>query len=377
VLSAPDVVFIGGGLIGLATAWRAATVGLSTVVVDPQPGRAASHAAAGMLAPVTEVRPGEEELLRLNLASAERYPSFVAELEEATGIDPGYWPCGTVAVARDGDDMAALDDLYVFQRELGLAAERLTRTGCRELEPALSPGVRGGYLVPGDHQIDNRALVRALMAACERAGVELRRGTVRAVQECRGAAPVVRLDTGDAVAAGTVVLCAGCWSAGIPGLVHEAAPPVRPVKGQLVHLVSRSAAPLLEHTVRGAELYVVPRRDGRVVVGATVEEQGFDRAATAGAVLALLRDAHELVPEIAELELVEIAVGLRPGSPDNAPIIGRTSMEGLVVATGHYRSGVLLTPVTADSVVELLVHGAVPEIIAPFSPERFARERVA
>src|SRR4029453_7637029 len=350
-----DAVVVGGGVIGLGIAWRAATAGLSVTVVDEAPGRGASWAAAGMLAPVTELHYGEDELLALNLASAARWPGFAAEVEEASGQPVGYRPGGTLAVARDADDKPALEDLYRFQRGAGLEVQRLRSRECRQLEPGLHPSIRGGVLAAGDHQVDHRALVLALLGACERAGG---RGWVRAGGEPR--------------AAGPVVLAAGCWSGGLGGLAAEALPPVRPVKGQLLYLRGPADQPLCSRNVRGLEVYVVPRGDGRVVVGATVEEQGFDTTVTAGAVHDRLRAARELLPDPAELELLETVVGLRPGSPDNAPMLGPAGPQGLVVATGHYPNGILLPPVTADAVAELLATGQVPELIAPFGLGRFA-----
>jgi glycine oxidase len=378
---------VGGGVIGLGIAWRAATAGLSVTVVDEAPGRGASWAAAGMLAPVTEVHYGERPLLGLNLAAAARWPGFAAEVEEASGRSVGYRPGGTLAVARDADDNAALEDLYRFQLRCGLEVERLRGRECRQLEPGLAPGIRGGVLAAGDHQVDNRALVEALLIACRRAGVRMVAGRVAelAVEGDRvggvvlagGASagdggPAPSLAAGETLAAGTVVLAAGCWSGGLGGLAAESLPPVRPVKGQLLYLRGPADQPLCSRNVRGLEVYVVPRGDGRVVVGATVEEQGFDTRVTAGAVHDLLRAAMELLPDVAELELAETVVGLRPGSPDNAPMLGPAGPEGLVVATGHYRNGILLTPVTADAVAELLATGRVPELIAPFGPSRFA-----
>ena len=385
-----DVVVVGGGVIGLGIAWRAAQAQLAVTVVDEAPGQGASWAAAGMLAPVTEVHYGEGPLLALNLDAAGRWPSFAAEVEEASGRPVGYTPWGTLAVARDADDNAALEDLYQFQLRNGLDVQRLRSRECRQLEPGLAPSIRGGVLAAGDHQVDNRALVQALLVACERAGVRMVAGRVAelATQGDRvtgvvlgggetagggsggpdGGAPAA----GATLSAGTVVLAAGCWSGGLGGLAAEALPPVRPVKGQLLYLRGPADQPLCSRNVRGLEVYVVPRGDGRVVVGATVEEQGFDTRVTAGAVHDLLRAAMELLPDAAELELVETVVGLRPGSPDNAPMLGPAGPEGLVVATGHYRNGILLTPVTADAIAELLASGQVPELIAPFGPGRFA-----
>jgi glycine oxidase len=367
-----DAVVVGGGVIGLGIAWRATQAGMTVTVVDEAPGRGASWAAAGMLAPVTELHYGEDELLALNLASAARWPGFAAEVEEASGQPVGYRPGGTLAVARDADDIAALEDLYRFQLRCGLDVQRLRSRECRQLEPGLHPSIRGGVLAAGDHQVDNRALVLALLGACERAGVRMLAGRVAELATQGDRVTGVVLAGGEAHSAGTVVLAAGCWSGRLGGLAAEALVPVRPVKGQLLYLRGPADQPLCSGNVRGLEVYVVPRGDGRVVVGATVEEQGFDTRVTAGSVHDLLRAAMELLPDTAQLELLETVVGLRPGSPDNAPMLGPAGPEGLVVATGHYRNGILLTPVTADAVAELLATGQVPELIAPFGPGRFA-----
>jgi glycine oxidase len=370
--AAGDVVVVGGGVVGLGVAWRAAQAGMAVTVVDPAPGRGASWAAAGMLAPVTEVHYGEQALLRLNLAAADRWPAFAAELEEAAGAPIGYRRCGTLTVARDADDNAALEDLYRFQLRCGLQVERLRSRDCRRLEPGLAPSVRGGVLAPGDHQVDNRAMADALVAAGERAGVRLLLGRAAELLVDGERVTGVTLAGGASLPAGTVVLAAGCWSRDLGGLAAELLPPVRPVKGQLLHLRGPATDPLCRRNVRGLEVYVVPRADGRVVVGATVEEQGFDARVTAGAVHDLLRAALELLPDVAELELAETVAGLRPGSPDNAPLLGPAGVDGLVVATGHYRNGILLAPVTADAVAELLVSGRVPAAIAAFRPDRRA-----
>lgn len=372
-----DVIVIGGGVIGLSIAWRAAHRGLAVTVLDPSPGSGASHAAAGMLTPVSELQYGEESLLRLNMASADRYASFAAELADASGLPSGYRACGTLAVALDADDRAVLKDLHTFQARLGLASEWLTSRECRRLEPMLSPAVSGGLHVEADHQIDNRRLVAALIAACERAGVELVRARAAALLTGGDRATGVRLDDGTELAAGQVVLAAGCWSNAVEGLPPGTLPPVRPVKGEILRLrVPEPYAPFLSRNVRGVvkggSMYLVPRADGELVVGATEHELGYDTEVTAGGVYELLRDAHELVPGITELPLVETHAGLRPGTPDNAPVIGAADLPGLVLATGHYRHGVLLTPITADAVAELLTEGTVPEVVRPWGPGRFA-----
>jgi len=382
--ASPDVLIIGGGLIGLATAWRTAARGLSVTICDPAPGSNASFAAAGMLTPVTELHYGEETLLGLNLASAARYPSFVEELREASGgLNPGYREAGTLAVAFDADDREVLAELHAFQQSLGLKAEWLTGREARRLEPMLAPAVRGGLLVSGDHQIDNRMLLAALFAALERdpKAAIVRSKVAELTQNAAGdRATGVVLDDGTAISAAQVVLSAGCWSGQIGGLPAELVPPVRPVKGQILRLaVPDVFKPFLSRTVRyvvrNNHAYLVPREHGELVLGATVEEQDYDTAVTAGGVYELLRDARELVPGITELPLIETLAALRPGTPDNAPLIGPTALPGLLYATGHYRHGVLLTPATADGVAEILATGTVPEALAPFSPRRFGNER--
>ncbi|MGW0546264.1 glycine oxidase ThiO [Streptomyces altiplanensis] len=372
-----DVLVVGGGIIGLVTAWRAAQRGLRVAVADPQPGGGAAQVAAGMLAAVTELHYGEQTLLGLNLASAERYPAFVAELEAASGQTTGYRSCGTLAVALDTDDRAHLRELHALQRRSGLASEWLTGRECRRLEPMLAPGVRGGLRVDGDHQVDPRRLAAALLTACERAGVIFHRGWAERLRVVRERAAGAVLADGTELTAGQVVLAAGSLSGRLAGVPREVLPPVRPVKGQVLRLaVPRAYAPFLSRTVRavvrGSHVYLVPRENGELVVGATSEELGWDTTVTAGGVYELLRDAHELMPGITELPLTETRAGLRPGSPDNAPLLGPTALEGLHLATGHYRNGVLLTPVTGDAMAAVLAGGELPDEARPFSPLRFA-----
>ncbi|MFE5888748.1 glycine oxidase ThiO [Streptomyces sp. NPDC056468] len=371
-----DVLVIGGGIIGLVTAWRAAQRGFTTGVVDPEPGGGAAQVAAGMLAAVTELHYGEQTLLGLNLASARRYPDFVAELTDLTGHDLGYRRCGTLAVALDADDRAHLRDLHALQRQSGLDSEWLSGRECRRLEPMLAPGVRGGLRVDGDHQIDPRRLSGALVAACERAGVVFHRTWAERFDVVRGRAAGVTTADGTELRAGQVVLAAGSLSGRLPGVPDDVLPPVRPVKGQVLRLtVPKRYAPFLSRTVRavvrGSQVYLVPRESGELVVGATSEELGWDTTVTAGGVYELLRDAHELVPGITELPLTETRAGLRPGSPDNAPLLGPTELEGLSLATGHYRNGVLLTPVTGDALAHVLTTGELPDEARAFTPRRF------
>ncbi|MGH6655399.1 MAG: glycine oxidase ThiO [Actinocrinis sp.] len=375
-----DAVVIGGGLIGLAVAWRAAQRGLRVAIADPEPGNGASNAAAGMLAPVTEAHYGEERLLRLNLESARRYPEFAAELERIAGTPTGFSTCGTLAVAFDSGDRAVLADLAAFHQRLGLNSEPLTGRECRAREPMLSPDVQSGLLVPEDHQVDNRLLVAALLTAVNRAHIPLYRERVAELVVEHDRLTGVRLADGQSLHAQNVVLAAGCRSTSIPGLPAGVLPPIRPVKGQILRLsVPASEAPFLTQAVRGVvrgrQVYLVPREHGELVVGATAEEQGFNTQVTAGGVYELLRAAHGLVPGIGELPLTEVRAGLRPGSPDNAPILGPTDLPGLVSATGHFRNGVLLTPVTADAIAQYLDTGELPDEVRGFEPQRFTAKR--
>jgi glycine oxidase len=386
-----DVLVVGGGIIGLVTAWRAAQRGLRVAVADPEPGGGAAQVAAGMLAAVTELHYGEETLLGLNLESARRYPGFVTELEEASGRDVGYRACGTLAVALDADDRAHLRELHALQRRSGLESQWLTGRECRRLEPMLAPSVRGGLRVDGDHQVDPRRLAAALVTACERAGVVFHRSWAERLLVVRDRAAGAVLTGGPSQARGSgggtelaadqVVLAAGSLSGRLGGVPEHVLPPVRPVKGQVLRLkVPRPYAPFLSRTVRavvrGSHVYLVPRENGELIVGATSEELGWDTTVTAGGVYELLRDAHELVPGITELPLTETRAGLRPASPDNAPLLGPTVLPGLHLATGHYRNGVLLTPVTGDVMSTVLITGELPDEARAFTPRRFSPVRL-
>jgi glycine oxidase len=370
-----DVLVVGAGAIGAAVAWRCAQRGLSVTSVDPEPGRGAWHTAAGMLAPITELHYAETPLLQLNLDSLARYPAFAAELTEATGLPTGYLECGTVEAAWDGADLAALRDLHAFGSGLGLKSTLLTGRELRTLEPALAAGLPGGLLAESDHQVDPRLLHAALLAAAGSLGARTLVGTAT-VDVQRGRAVGVTLADGSRLAAGTVVLAGGAWSHQVAGIPDPLAPPVRPVKGQTLRL-RLPGAPRMGHVVRGhvkgVPIYVLPRATGEYVVGASSEEAGFDQAPRAGAVYELLRDAQSLLPELGEATLAEVCTGLRPGSPDNAPLVGPSGLDGLVVATGHFRNGILLSPVTADGIAELITTGVLPDVLTPFAPSRFPK----
>jgi glycine oxidase len=365
-----NVHVVGGGVIGLASAWELSRNGHDVTIVSPAFGRdGAAWVAAGMLAPVNEVQFGESALTDLRLEGAARWPAFAAALEEASGHTIGYDTTGTLTVALDASDRAYIDDLLAYQHSLGLTARRVGATECRVLVPALSPSLRGGIEVPGDHQVDNRALLTALVEAARMSGVTFLEGRVGEV----GPGPELVLADGRRLRPEHVVLAAGT---GLPGLgAVPGLPEIRPVKGHILRLGPAPgvpASPLLPRTVRGLvrghSVYLVPRRDGTVVVGATVEERGTDTTVQAGAVHELLCDARAIVPGLDEMELREAAAGLRPATPDNMPRIGWTALDGVVVATGHYRNGILLAPLTAAAVVDLLARRAVPPLIEALAP---------
>jgi glycine oxidase len=351
-----DVIVVGGGVIGLAVAWRCAQQGMAVTLLErDELGRGASHVAAGMLGPVAEAGfgPAAGRLLELGLASARRWPDFAAELAAASGTRSRLRGCGTLIVARDADAAAALERELAHRRELGLDVLRLRPSEARRLEPALAPTLRLAVSVPAEQTVDPRWVVAALARAARAAGAELREhaavsGLLGRHDGRGGRVEGVSVDPGETLRAAAVVVAAGAWSGGL------GAGPVRPVKGQILRLRDPAGPGLLERVVRFDGGYLVPRGDGEYVLGATVEERGFDRAVTAGAAYQLLRDASELVPGVLELELVEHAAGLRPGTPDNLPLIGASDRDGLLLATGHYRNGILLAPLTASLVVDAL-----------------------
>jgi len=374
----PDVSIVGGGVIGMSVAWRAARRGMRVTVLERGvAGSGASRVAAGMLAPVAEAEFGgvaARRLLELNLCSARLWPAFAAELEDSAESSVGLLRTGTLLVAGDADEAAELERQRELRESLGLIVRRLRPSEAREHEPALAPTLRLALEAPDDHSVDPRLVIAALYRACVRAGVEVR--------EQAGVAGL-RLDEGGRVSGLTladgglldcerVVLAAGAWSGSIGGVRESATVPVRPVKGQIMRLRDPSGPGLLTRVLRFSGGYVVPRADGRYVLGATVEERGFELAPTAGGVYELLRDAHELVPGISELKIDELCVGLRPGTPDNAPAIGAGELDGLIWATGHHRNGILLAPLTAQLVVGLLSgEGRDDPLLAPCAPRRF------
>jgi glycine oxidase len=373
-----DAIVVGAGIIGLSCAWRVAQRGARVLVLDrEQPPAGATRVAAGMLAPVGELTFGEPELLEMTLASAALYPEFIAELERASGKETGYARRGALHIALDRDEATELRRIHDFQRSLGLAAEWLAPRRCRELEPGLAPSLTGGVHAAGEAAIDPRALTGALLEALAAHGVEVRSGAeISEVIQVRQRICGVRTSAGEELRATALVLAAGAWSGCAAWLPPSSRPPIRPVKGQIITLGASEKDAPCERIVASERVYLVPRDDGRLIVGATVEERGFDCTVTAGGVHELLREAYRLLPDSAEMELVEAIAGLRPCTPDNLPLIGHGALEGLILATGHFRNGILLAPLTASGVAELLDSDRLSEAIAAANPERFARASV-
>jgi glycine oxidase len=360
-----DAIVVGGGIIGLAVAWRARQRGMDVTLLDRGlAGAGTSRVAAGMLGPVSEVEFGDagRRLLDLGLRSADLWPTFAAELEEAVGSSVGLLRTGTMLVARDEDDARELERQLHFRGSIGLAVSRLLPSEARALEPALAPTVRLALDAPDDHSVDPRLVLTALLQACLTSGVDVREHTPVASVDVDAAGERVSgvtLADGQRLSAERVVLAAGPWTEAIDGLPGYARVPVRPVKGQILRLRDPAGPGLLGRVLRFDGGYIVPRGAEHV-------------APTAGGVYQLLRDARELLPGIAELEIEELSAGLRPGTPDNAPVIGPGALDGLVWATGHYRNGILLAPLTAALVAGTLAGEQMPDPLrCACAPERF------
>jgi glycine oxidase len=377
--AAPKVAIIGAGVIGLGIAWRLAAKGAKVEVFDRgAAGSGASHAAAGMLAACCEAEPGEDALVALGRESQARWPGFAAELVKASGVDVELRTEGTLVVALTADDQARIHHHLAHQKKLGLPLEWISPAETRRREPHLAGKLAGAVWSPEDHQVDNRKLAAGLRVAAEAAGATIREHTpVREISIAGGRADGVILADGAKVQADVVVLAAGAWSRTIGGLTPDQRPPVRPIKGQMLSLKMDPAAPLMTHVIWAPGVYMVPRKDGRLIVGATVEEKAFDTSLTAGGLLTLLEAAWRTIPAIEELPIDEMWVGHRPGSRDDAPIVGLGPAQGLIYATGHHRNGILLAPVTVDAVARLVLEGTIDQAIRPFGIERFAPAKAA
>jgi glycine oxidase len=348
---------IGGGVIGLSVAWRARSQGLSVLLLERDAlGQGASHVAAGMLAPVAELEFGSSarRVLELGLRSATMWPAFASGLEALSSMTVGLRRTGTLVLARDDDEARELERQISLRDSLGLRTRRLLSSQARELEPALAPTLRLALQAPDDHSVDPRLVVEALCRACQLSGVVLREHSAVAGIDLDGAGRLrgVRMHDGELLRAERVLIAAGAWSAQLAGLPDDARAPVHPVKGQILRLCDPAGAGLLERVVR------------------------FQGSPTAGGVYELLRDAHELVPGVSELTVAELGVGLRPGTPDNAPVVGPTGHDGLMWASGHHRNGILLAPLTAELILGALAAGGEPDpLMQACDPMRFGGQR--
>jgi glycine oxidase len=372
-----DVIVVGAGLIGLACAWELAGSGASVIVLErEEPGCGATRVAAGMLAPIGELDFGEPDLLGLNLRSRGLYPDFVAGVEAATGLDTGFRHTGALHVALDRDEAGELKRIMELQRGNGLDSRWLGPIAAREIEPGVSPALAGAVLVEDDAVVDPRALVEALRTGLGDRGARLHTAEVTGLRFGPGDKLNGVETTAGSFAAPVVVAAPGATAGVAEWLPESSRPPVRPVKGQVVELRGDPDDPACERILGSERVYIAPRPDGRLILGATVEEMGFDTRVTGGGVHEMLREAYRLLPDVAEMEFVGALAGLRPGTPDNLPVIGRSGVDGLILATGHFRNGILLAPVTAQAVNEL-IEGREPEWLAVASPSRFERQEAS
>jgi glycine oxidase len=373
-----DYAILGGGIVGLSLAWRLAERGQRVALLDrKRVGQEASSAAAGMLAPSSEAQFGETPLARLGVAAVRFYDGFIEALSARSSEDIDYGQGPSLLAALDRDDAASLRHNLTLQRALDLPVRWISRDECQALEPTLSPRVVGGVLCESDKWVDNCQLIKALAIACKRAGVKMIENTFARLwlsddtssPACLGLRPDD--GEGEPIAARVTILAAGAWSAQAwPDDYPGPRPPIRPVKGQIMAVQSTPGLSL-SHTVRSPRVYLVPRRNGQVIVGATSEERGFDRSLTAGGLYHLLQNAVELWPAIQELEVTSTWTGLRPGIHDNLPLLGPSShVAHLHYATGHYRNGILLGPITASLLAQSLLSGELPDALTPFLPSR-------
>jgi len=372
------IAIIGGGICGLGIGWRLAQSGAKVTVYDRgEAGMEATWAAAGMLAPHVEAEHGEEELLPLALESRDMWKGFARELHSETNIDVDYREEGTLVVGLDRDDVEHLEHRSAYFESLELDVEWLSGYEARKREPHLARAIGGAIYSPLDHQVDNRKVAEALKAAFLNTGGKLKEHTeVTEVVTSNGKVAAVKIAE-ETVAVEAVVLAAGAWSRNLAGLPEISRPPVRPLKGQMIAIQMDPENPLIENVIWGPgngvvpSIYLAPKSDGRLIVGATVEEMGFDTGLTAGGVMELLRLAWDVLPGIYDLPLVESWAGLRPASRDDAPILGPTKTPGLVLATGHHRNGILLAPLTAQAISDYITTGEISSSIQPFLLDRF------
>ncbi|HEU4808303.1 MAG TPA: FAD-dependent oxidoreductase, partial [Homoserinimonas sp.] len=367
-----DVLVIGGGVVGLATAWKAATEGMSVLVVSDPDRAEASRAAVGGLSfcPAEAVASGDEAMIGLSMDSKRTFPAFIRSLEEFSGVSTLHrkWP--TLMLSLGDADEALMNQVETARSRVGLASIRLSAAECREAEPELAERIRSGLLLEDHDQIDSGALTESLEAACAKASVELRTGSVRGILQSAGRVAGVELSDGEKLMATNVVVAAGAWSGGIDGLPRELQNSVRPVAGQIVIVDGRPGQSLPRHDLRNAGVYLVTRSDGSVLMGATKEDKGFDQSPSARNVHSLLHAAAALWPGVGDCRWRETRVGMRPLSADQRPIVGPTSIEGLYAATGHFRNGIMFGAASAEAVVAMISGRESSSLFAPFSPSR-------
>jgi|MDTC01.3.fsa_nt_gb glycine oxidase len=366
-----DVAVIGAGIIGSTIAWEACRAGLRVVRVSQPRSGSATHAAGGMLTPSAEAEGLEPSLIELACESCQRYPAFIQALENAAQQSSGYHPTGTLLLAVNRDQLSDLEHLEKFQASLGLKISRPTIRELRELEPNLTPRIAGGLYAQSEHHINPRQLQATLEQALERANT-LHLSNTQTIELIEQSGNILGLEatSSDGVTtrihARSVVAADGVWTNQIPGL--EGLLPLRPIKGQYLRL---RGEPLINRTVRTPDVYLVPREDGEIYIGATSEEVGFDDSLQAGATMDLLWQAWRAVPGIYELEIEEFGVGFRPALRDNLPLIDLGPLNGLIIATGHYRHGIMLAPITAQGVLDIIQDKGVPDVFKPFGWKRF------
>lgn len=377
-----DVLVIGSGAIGSSIAWRLARAGAGVLVIDRgELGAESSHAAGGMLAPLAEADEAGD-FLDLCVRSREMYAEFARELREASGIDIEYRADGTLYLAFTGEDERELEGRLAWQRAAGLNVKRLDRGCVLKLEPALNPSLKWALKFPDDHQVNNRRMVAALQAAARSAGAVLipHRAAIEVLLDSKAGrrrVTGVATDRG-IIEAGTVIVAAGAWSSLLGIDDHPAASrvEVEPVRGQMVSV--GMPAPAIRHVIYSCRGYVVPRFGGLLIAGSTTEHEGYDKSVTAGGIGSIIRNAAEIVCGFDRLPMVEIWAGLRPLSKDSIPLLGPDpEIDGLILATGHYRNGILLTPITARAISEIVLHGRSSIDLRSFAPGRQSRPAAA